>query len=581
MTTGNGREQDQYNNTADSGGWGALPSRGLGDDDEGWGEVLFEQGRSHGGWGELVQDEQFGEAGDNLTAQSLLNQFYEAEYTDEDRKYAAFQSVVEGVLSLRQLLSSEEVRRAFITCLFKLAERSVHQDDSEELKEHALDRILNELGGMSSDEARDGLTSYLELCSSKASRSLVFAAAELPEDYDFSTLTTSASQWMHRAFNKITEALGTDAKFASVQFALLLRQAKEAIAQKNSEAARALISRMYRLTALDAGALTAAKAAKDSISGFGEDDAVEHAEILEIASEHDPSFHRKLEQRMHVYALEVDLARITQDTSQLRKIFAATRSMNHAVTDSRTQAILKECAGQVLADSGLWSEAYQEFYHAFNHARESGEMSIARRALLYAMIANVSSGQSINPLEAPEARAISRQNPMLATIADLRTAFEADQLVEFDKCRDRLVSLLRSSGDNWAVRHIEALRKQFRKNRLKRICRAYSTLRVEVLAKRLCCSESELRDILVSLIVNEEIDGTFDAVGGVLYMNQSNAKMKPLATSTTGPGLDSQPARPNPVHLADSQTRDSSLLGSRYREIQNLLKRCSELVDEM
>ena len=225
---------------------------------------------------------------------------------------------------------------------------------------------------------------------------------------------------------------------------------------------------------------------------------------------------------LEAYALEIQVCTLTHDTQRMKEIYPRTEALSAAVADPRIMGIIREEGGKMFMAGASWDEAYNEFYAAFRSYQEAGNPR-AKVCLKYVVLSNMLALSDINPFAAREAKVLQDDKEIMAMV-DLRMAYESNDMPRFERVlRNKSNRILE---DEYLRGFIEQLRMRMRESVLLALVKPYQRLSMNFIAKELRMDAGEVEGILVSLILEQRLDGVIDQVSECLVLNKRKAKAK-------------------------------------------------------
>lgn len=227
-------------------------------------------------------------------------------------------------------------------------------------------------------------------------------------------------------------------------------------------------------------------------------------------------------QLLEIYAIKIQLATDSGNTTLMQDLFEKTRILSSEVTDPRSMSTIQECWGKMYANAGNWKDAYTQFFNAFLQYQEVGS-DRAKQCLKYVVIANMIGQGSSNPFDAREAK-VYQQLPEIDAMVQLRMAYEDSDIRTFQKILKRQPSLTR---DTFISQHLDKLLYRVRSEALVTLVKPYKRIKLESIAKFLNITVLDVEKMLISLILDETVIGRVDQVNGVLDLTlESTASVK-------------------------------------------------------
>eukprot|EP00357_Protocruzia_adherens_P012227 CAMPEP_0115010344 /NCGR_PEP_ID=MMETSP0216-20121206/23255_1 /TAXON_ID=223996 /ORGANISM="Protocruzia adherens, Strain Boccale" /LENGTH=445 /DNA_ID=CAMNT_0002378531 /DNA_START=62 /DNA_END=1399 /DNA_ORIENTATION=+ len=222
---------------------------------------------------------------------------------------------------------------------------------------------------------------------------------------------------------------------------------------------------------------------------------------------------------LEIYALEIHLCTLNKETKKSKMIYSKTTSLNAAIADPKTLSIIKESGGKMYMSERNWDQALTEFNESFKYYQEIGH-SKAKAVLKYVVLASILSGSAINPFDSQEAKVYKDDEEILAMVS-LRDAYEENDINKINYLlHDKKKKILE---DPFICEYLDDLLKNIRLNILELKIKPYKTINLRFLAREIRINESELRALVVELILDEKIQGKIDDVNGYLEITSSNS----------------------------------------------------------
>merc|ERR1719498_211390 len=135
---------------------------------------------------------------------------------------------------------------------------------------------------------------------------------------------------------------------------------------------------------------------------------------------------------LEVYALEIQMCALTKNSLRMKEIYPKTINLTSAIADPRNIPAIRESGGKMHMSEKKWEAAYNEFFEAFKNYQETGNAVRAKTMLKYVVLANMLALSSINPFDSQEAK-VYQEDPEIAAMASLRTAYEQNDIKSIDK----------------------------------------------------------------------------------------------------------------------------------------------------
>lgn len=221
----------------------------------------------------------------------------------------------------------------------------------------------------------------------------------------------------------------------------------------------------------------------------------------------------KAPQLAEVYALELKLCTLCGDTAGLRPLVEKALSVCTGTSPPRVLGVVKECAGVIAIEDGLWSRARECFFDAFinfNEAEAPDRLACLRRLVLASML----DFSTISPFDSPEARGLASVSE-LEGVKRLWEAYAANDLGSFEAILESERSLI---NDSVFVSCKEHLVHSLRLHVLAVLLKPYRRVRVGFLADRMGVAVPECERLLAELIVDNVISARINEPEGIVTM---------------------------------------------------------------
>ncbi|KAG6762085.1 hypothetical protein POTOM_032570 [Populus tomentosa] len=260
---------------------------------------------------------------------------------------------------------------------------------------------------------------------------------------------------------------------------------------------------------------------------------------------------KKGSQLLEVYAIEIQMYTETKNNKKLKQLYQKALAIKSAIPHPRIMGIIRECGGKMHMAERQWAEAATDFFEAFKNYDEAGnqrriqclkysitdEISAWMRtadAILssndliiifdrYLVLANMLMESEVNPFDGQEAKPY-KNDPEILAMTNLIAAYQRNEILEFEKI---LKSNRRTIMDDPFIRnYIEDLLKNVRTQVLLKLIKPYTRIRIPFISKELNVPEKDVEQLLVSLILDNRIDGHIDQVNRLLERGDRSKGMK-------------------------------------------------------
>ncbi|KAJ0693772.1 putative proteasome component (PCI) domain, winged helix DNA-binding domain superfamily [Helianthus annuus] len=129
----------------------------------------------------------------------------------------------------------------------------------------------------------------------------------------------------------------------------------------------------------------------------------------------------------------------------------------------------------------------------------------------------------VNPFDGQEAKPY-KNDPEILAMTNLIAAYQRNEILEFEKI---LKSNRKTIMDDPFIRnYIEDLLKNIRTQVLLKLIKPYTRIRIPFISKELNVRESDVEQLLVSLILDNRVQGHIDQVNRLLECGDRSKGMK-------------------------------------------------------
>ncbi|CAK9314099.1 unnamed protein product [Citrullus colocynthis] len=231
---------------------------------------------------------------------------------------------------------------------------------------------------------------------------------------------------------------------------------------------------------------------------------------------------KKGSQLLEVYAIEIQMYTETKNNKKLKQLYQKALAIKSAIPHPRIMGIIRECGGKMHMAERQWPEAATDFFEAFKNYDEAGNQRRIQ-CLKYLVLANMLMESEVNPFDGQEAKPY-KNDPEILAMTNLIAAYQRNEILEFEKI---LKSNRRTIMDDPFIRnYIEDLLKNVRTQVLLKLIKPYTRIRIPFISKELNVPEKDVEQLLVSLILDNRIDGHIDQVNRLLERGDRSKGMK-------------------------------------------------------
>jgi COP9 signalosome complex subunit 2 len=214
---------------------------------------------------------------------------------------------------------------------------------------------------------------------------------------------------------------------------------------------------------------------------------------------------------LELYALEIRFLNRMKSTNamkELKSIMKRCSFLSASISSPRSIGIIREHAGMIFMDDGLYDNAYTEFFEAFKCFSDTGNPK-AKAMLKYAVVANLLSLSHIDPFDGREARAF-QNDPDISMIWRLRKAYDQWDVSAVDTILEDYELIF--SLDPWLTPHMGELLHRIKLKYLERLFSAYRSVPLSSLTRRLNIEENTLTRMCMRLISEGSISAKLTAL---------------------------------------------------------------------
>ncbi|AEC07920.1 COP9 signalosome complex subunit 2 [Arabidopsis thaliana] len=251
---------------------------------------------------------------------------------------------------------------------------------------------------------------------------------------------------------------------------------------------------------------------------------------------------KKGSQLLEVYAIEIQIYTETKDNKKLKQLYHKALAIKSAIPHPRIMGIIRECGGKMHMAERQWEEAATDFFEAFKNYDEAGNQRRIQ-CLKYLVLANMLMESEVNPFDGQEAKPY-KNDPEILAMTNLIAAYQRNEIIEFERI---LKSNRRTIMDDPFIRnYMEDLLKKVRTQVLLKLIKPYTKIGIPFISKELNVPETDVTELLVSLILDSRIDGHIDEMNRYLLRGDSgngrklhkavdkwNSQLKSLSSNIT------------------------------------------------
>ncbi|ORY91680.1 PCI domain-domain-containing protein [Leucosporidium creatinivorum] len=223
--------------------------------------------------------------------------------------------------------------------------------------------------------------------------------------------------------------------------------------------------------------------------------------------------------QLEVYALEIQMYGETKNNKKLREIYEKSLRVRSAIPHPRIQGIIRECGGKMYMSEKDWAKAQIDFFESFKSYDEAGSPQRIQ-VLKYLVLAHMLMDSTINPFDSNETKPYKNDKEIVA-MTNLVSAYQRRDVHEAEKIlKDNQATIM---DDPFIRFYIDDVLRSLRTQWILEIIKPYTRIEIDYLARQLGISSDEIEEILVSLILDDKIQGRIDQVSRRLDLDRHKA----------------------------------------------------------
>lgn len=218
-----------------------------------------------------------------------------------------------------------------------------------------------------------------------------------------------------------------------------------------------------------------------------------------------------------ILALQMQMLAEIKEIKKLKILHNEAMDLSGVVTDARVNAMLKECGALIYLGEKNWEKAQADLLESFKSYQQLAN-SKAKLMLKLLLVISMVSGSEINPMTLAEAK-VYQDDPEIGPLANLRAAYEDNkisQLKNIMQTKGKKLAEDKELGE-YSADFFKAIKQKILMEKIS----SYTNVSLSFLAKDLGVSESEVKALLVELILDQKIEGKIDESKATLEVKQS------------------------------------------------------------
>ncbi|KAL0210436.1 hypothetical protein RCL1_004872 [Eukaryota sp. TZLM3-RCL] len=215
---------------------------------------------------------------------------------------------------------------------------------------------------------------------------------------------------------------------------------------------------------------------------------------------------------LEIITLDLTVSVELKDIKRVKKLHVSAEKLKEfAFTNPHTWGVLTSVSGKVKLTFRDFSGAMSSFKDSFRAFDEAGSPS-RLKSLQLLVITCLLSNTDVDIFSAPEI-APYRDVPEISMYSRLFYAFTAKNIDQFE-------NILNSMDKEEFLPFIEDLRYSIRSRAIIELIKIYSKMRFTLISQKLRMDQSKVRDFLVRLLVEGQIEGKIDSVDEVFIISK-------------------------------------------------------------
>ncbi|SCZ97918.1 BZ3500_MvSof-1268-A1-R1_Chr7-3g09638 [Microbotryum saponariae] len=243
--------------------------------------------------------------------------------------------------------------------------------------------------------------------------------------------------------------------------------------------------------------------------------------------------------QLEVYAIEIQMYGEMKNNKKLREIYEKSLRVRSAIPHPRIQGVIRECGGKMYMSERNWSQAQIDFFESFKSYDEAGSPQRIQ-VLKYLVLAHMLMDSEINPFDSQETKPY-KNDPEIMAMTNLVSAYQArdvheaekilrsrsrrsqSELLDFDSFLDATDNRSTIMDDPFIRGYIDEVLRSLRTQWILEIIKPYTRIEIAYLARQLSIPSESVEAILVSLILDDKIQGRIDQVTQRLELDRHKA----------------------------------------------------------
>ncbi|KAI9595574.1 COP9 signalosome complex subunit 2-like protein [Syncephalis fuscata] len=231
---------------------------------------------------------------------------------------------------------------------------------------------------------------------------------------------------------------------------------------------------------------------------------------------------------LEVYALEIQLLTREKKTKKLKELYKQCLAVKSAIPHPRIMGVIRECGGKMHMGEQEWDKAQTDFFESFKNYDEAGSKQRIQ-VLRYLVLASMLTGSQINPFDSQETKPY-KNDPQITVMTDLVDAYQRKEIRTFEKILKKHHDDI--MGDAFICEYIANVLRSIRMQVLLELIKPYTRIEINFVAQQLNIPENDVEELLVTLILDEKIEGQIDQVNRRLELKKIEQDREKYANMT-------------------------------------------------
>lgn len=224
---------------------------------------------------------------------------------------------------------------------------------------------------------------------------------------------------------------------------------------------------------------------------------------------------KKGTQILEIYALEIQMCTEQKNFKRLKVLYYKSLDIQAAIPHPIIMGVIRECGGKMHMRESKWDKAHTDFFESFKNYDEAGSPRRIQ-CLKYLVLANMLIQSKINPFDSQEAKPFS-EHPELVAMTELVFSYQQNEIRRFERILKKNHDVI--MGDPFIREYVDDLLKSIRTQVIVNMLIPYTVIKIPFIAFELQITEEEVERLLVTLLMDKEVDGHIDQIQKLFVKN--------------------------------------------------------------